>query len=81
MPAEEPDVSKGYYGDYVSARCENERHAATAGYNRGNRGCSRLSLFSERRGGRRERLTIDVPARGEFCEMELEISGLANANS
>ena len=45
MPAAETDVSKGYYEDYENACCESERHEATAGYNRGNRGCSSLSLF------------------------------------
>ena len=39
------DVSKGYCEEYESARCESERHAATAGYNRGNRGC----VFSMKR--------------------------------
>ena len=75
MPAAETDVSKGYYEDYENGCCESERHEATADYNRGNRGCSSLSLFYNVDAGRRDRLTVDEPSRGKFFGVELVISG------
>ena len=75
MPAAETNVSKGYYEDYESAHCESERHAATAGCNSGNRGCSRLRLFYERRRRRRERLTFDMPSEDKVFGVELVIGG------